>query len=324
MAAPNPRPHGEARSGIGEPERPGALTVGSLGLAEFRRLLANGGLSLRTGPYSLRIRSSLPFLASDLYRLYDHHPCELEAPYSDFHVKVDYVTGLRRWVRPQVQFSLDGLSPFQSLPKRQALALLEWGLNWCIADHGHSFLVIHAASLEKDGRAIILPGPPGSGKSTLCAALAIAGWRLLSDELTMVSLPEGSLAALTRPISLKNESIDLIRARAPLAEFSDLIEDTQKGTIALMKAPLESIRDMHKLARPGWVVFPRFNPKSETRLFEQAKENVMLELARHSFNYDLLGREAFQLLIDMVDAASCYRLVYSSLDRAVDRIAELT
>ncbi len=324
MVASNPRAHGETRSGSSKPERPGSLTIGSLSFTEFRRLLANGRLSLRTGPYSLRIRSSLPFLAADLYRLYDHHPCELEAPYSDYHVDVAHVSGLRRWLRPQVRFSLDGLCPFQSLPRRQALPLLEWGLNWCIADHGHSFLVIHAASLERDGRAIILPGPPGSGKSTLCAALTVAGWRLLSDELTLVSLREGSLAALSRPISLKNESIELIKARASSAVFSDSIEDTQKGTIALMKAPLESVRQMHETARPGWIVFPRFNPGLETRLFEQAKENVMLELARHSYNYDLYGREAFQLLINLVDAASCYRLVFNSLDTAIDRIAALT
>jgi predicted ATPase len=31
---------------------------------------------------------------------------------------------------------------------------------------------------------VILPAPPGSGKSTLCAALVTRGWRLLSDELT--------------------------------------------------------------------------------------------------------------------------------------------
>src|SRR3546814_15972535 len=82
--------------------------------------------------------------------------------------------------------------------------MLEWGLNWCIGAHGHQFLIIHAAVIERNGLAAILPGAPGSGKSTLTACLVHNGWRLLSDEMALVSLQDGGLTALARPISLKN------------------------------------------------------------------------------------------------------------------------
>ena len=64
--------------------------------------------------------------------------------------------------------------------------MLEWGLNWCVAGHAHQYLMLHAAALERNGRAVILPGDPGAGKSTLTAALMLSGWRLLSDEITLV------------------------------------------------------------------------------------------------------------------------------------------
>src|SRR3546814_5884714 len=51
---------------------------------------------------------------------------------------------------------------------------------------------------------IFLPGAPGSGKSTLTACLVHNGWRLLSDEIALVSLQDGGLTALARSISLKN------------------------------------------------------------------------------------------------------------------------
>jgi predicted ATPase len=47
--------------------------------------------------------------------------------------------------------------------------------------------MLHAAVVEKNGKALILPALPGSGKSTLSAALAMNGWRFLSDEFTMIS-----------------------------------------------------------------------------------------------------------------------------------------
>jgi hypothetical protein len=47
----------------------------------------------------------------------------------------------------------------------QTYPMFEWGLNWCIASHAHSFLVIHATVVERGGRAMVLPAPPGSGKA---------------------------------------------------------------------------------------------------------------------------------------------------------------
>ena len=70
----------------------------------------------------------------------------------------------------------------------QGFAMFEWGLNWVVANHAHQFAIVHAAAVEKDGRGFIFPGAPGSGKSTLCAALVSRGWRLLSDEMAMISL----------------------------------------------------------------------------------------------------------------------------------------
>src|SRR3546814_3330456 len=100
--------------------------------------------------------------------------------------------------------------------------MLEWGLNWCIGLHGHRYLIIHAAAIERNGLAVILPGAPGSGKSTLTAFLVHHGWRLLSDELALVSLHDGRLTALARPIGLKNRSIDL-RSEEHTSELQSLM-----------------------------------------------------------------------------------------------------
>ena len=95
--------------------------------------------------------------------------------------------------------------------------------------HAHHYLLLHSAVIEREGCAVIMPAPPGSGKSTLCAGLVHRGWRLLSDELALISLTDTSITPLGRPISLKNQSIDVIKEYVPGAIFNRVTHDTSKG-----------------------------------------------------------------------------------------------
>ena len=45
-------------------------------------------------------------------------------------------------------------------------------------------VVLHAAAVEVDGRAVVLAGPSRQGKTTLAAAFAAAGHRLLTEDMT--------------------------------------------------------------------------------------------------------------------------------------------
>jgi len=170
--------------------------------SSLRQQLAGSGMWLRTGPFSLRVRSRLPTVAEGLTQLYGQFEVRnSHEAFADFHVELNASSRLRRWLRPQVSFSFDGAQPFKPLPMDQAYPMLEWGLNWCVSMHAHHYLIIHAAVVEKQGLAAILPAPPGSGKSTLTAGLVLSGWRLLSDELTLIDRRTGLLHALPRPVT---------------------------------------------------------------------------------------------------------------------------
>ena len=283
--------------------------------ALFRGL--NCGLTLTTGPFRFRVQSPLRTVHRGLQRLYTGFPIEPDNGFRDFHVDLRPVLGPRRWLRPLVNFHVDGHAPFKPLPAAQAFAMLEWGMNWCIAANAHHYLLLHAAVLERSGRAVILPGDPGAGKSTLTAALMLSGWRLLSDEITMIDRDDGLVVPLARPVGLKNRSIEIIRAFDPQAVIGDIAQDTHKGTVAHLRPSAESVARMAEKAAAAHVVFPRWQEGAEASLRPRAKADAFMHNATHAFNYSLLGRLGFDLNVALIDACDCWDFEYSRLDDAL-------
>lgn len=291
----------------------------------LRERLAGPGLWLRTGPFSLRIHSRTEAIAAGLAELYAQFETrDARETFADFHVRVDAPNRWRRHFRRSVQFEFDGYTPFMPLPAEQAYPLLEWGLNWCVATQAHHFLMIHAAVVEKNGRVAILPAPPGSGKSTLTAGLVLSGWRLLSDETTLVDRQSGLIMPLPRPVSLKNQSIPLIRQFSSEAFVNRATPATAKGTVAHLRPPRESVRRQHEAGRPAWVIFPKWEAGATTTFTPRSRAQTLMFLAENAFNYSQLGQAGFELAARLIGQVECYDFRYSDLAEAVaafDRLA---
>lgn len=299
------------------------MIVAELPEAEVARRLAGPGLRLRTGPVVTRIQSRHPAIARGIALLYGEHAVEQAPGFADFHVRLARPRGLRRWLAPQMLFQFDGAPPFLPLPAEQAFPMLEWGLNWCISAHCHQYLIVHAAVVERGGRALLLPAPPASGKSTLCAGLVSRGWRLLSDELALIDPATKQIVPVPRPVSLKNASIEAIRRFAPQAVLGPTVRDTLKGAVAHMKPPPESVRRAALPASARWIVQPRYVAGAPARLAPVARGPAFMQLADSAFNYSLHGRRGFELLVDIVQACRCYEFTYGSLDEAIEVFAKL-
>lgn len=295
----------------------GARLLSTLPRPELEQRLRGQGLDLVIAPFTVRVRSSIAVVAEGLARLYGEYPLvtsEAAAGFRDFHVAVQ---PRRRWFRPLCAFELDASQPFTPLALGEAFALLEWGLNWCVTSHFHQWISVHAAVLEKGGRALILPAPAGSGKSTLCAALMFHGWRLLSDELTLLEPATGLVVPSPRPISLKNASIDVICARYPQGILGPVAYDTQKGTVAHLRVLPDSLARAGERALPAWVVFPQYERDAALQVQARSKAATVVELARNSFNQHVHGRAGFEALVRLVDACDSFDLRYSQLDEAL-------
>jgi HprK-related kinase A len=277
-----------------------------------------GGIRVRIGPIVAAMRSSVTRVHEGIELHYRGHDVAGDDEFADFHIAIDPYGHLPRWLSGQVIFRFGSVSPFKPLPSEQAFALLEWGINWSITTHCHHYLILHAAVVARDDRALILPAPPGSGKSTLCAALVARGWRLLSDELTIIEPETGRVVPLPRPISLKNRSIDTIRQFWSDASIGKPVNKTLKGTVTYVQPPDASVSDATRYAIPRWIVLPRYAEDQSTRLAPIAKARAFMQLVDNGFNYDIHGRRGFEQLAHIAETCDCLEFVYGgALDEAV-------
>lgn len=276
----------------------------------------------RTGPFLVSLDSSYPpavQLHAELYPGSEESP---DGQIVDFHVSLRQPLSPRRWIDPYIRFYSDGVSPFAPYPLDHAFPLLEWGLNWCIATQAHQYLMLHAAVVERNGNALILPALPGSGKSTLCAALAMRGWRMLSDEFGLVRRYSCDILPLPRAIPLKNQSIGVIRKFAPDSHLGPLFTKTRKGTVAHMRPPEDSLERQSEPATAHWLVFPRYDPQRDLRLKPIEKSLAFIRLSNNAFNYRLLGATGFHTLATIVRNCDCFALEYSNLDDMISAFDE--
>ena len=293
-----------------------ATVIGDLTQDKLRTSLTRG-MRYRIGPFTIELQNTADNIIPLLHKLYGDAAIAGDDPIADFHIQLNRPLGPRRWIRPKVNFIVDGSFPFDPFPLDTAFPLLEWGINWCIAMHSHQYLMLHAGIVEKNGQAIIFPAWPGSGKSTLCTALMYNGWRLLSDEFGLVRLNTTEFTPIPRCIPLKNESVDVIRNYCPDAILGPVFPQTRKGDVVHAKPTTHSMQQAEITARATHIVFPQYTKGSPCQLDPISKPRAFMKLSHNAFNYELLRKRGFETVAQIVRECECHLFEYSNLDDAI-------
>lgn len=282
--------------------------------------MTNGSFTLLTSPYTVQVRGAPASLFQQLQQFY---PATIlvkdSAQFIDF--VVDFDKNGRFWSKEH-DFRIAG-QHFRYADPSIAVPIFEWGFNWLVTTFSNRYLTFHAAVLAKNNRAVILPAPPGSGKSTMCALMMLHGWRLLSDEHCFVDRTTGLIVPFVRPISLKNNSIEVIQLYDAGLTRQHVFDDTLKGRMAYVAPSAESWQGARECAKAAAIIFPQYASdveNLETSPIPQAE--LFMAMLENSFNFSVFGEQAFHLLTDIISDVKACRLRYSDNEAMLDWVEQ--
>jgi hypothetical protein len=168
---------------------------------------------------------------------------------------------------------------------------------------------IHATALEKSGRAVLIPGSSGRGKTTCCISLMRAGYRCLSDDHPLVRENGTELEILAFP-----EKIDVTENSIQL--FPELREAQARLRRGIWKRsffPDEFYpHAIVEAGKPAVILFPLIIDAPESRLEPLPKNRALEEIMRQGLL--VLDREVahrqFRTFARLAETTPCYRLYF--------------
>jgi hypothetical protein len=185
---------------------------------------------------------------------------------------------------------------------------------------------LHASAFSLDGRAIVLTGDAGAGKSTTAAALGLRGMPVLCEDIAPIEEADGNFTVeLGYPrICLWPDSVELLMGRrdalpriCPNWEKCYLPLDGVRASLETQKRPLGAI----------YILTPRETAANLPRIDEASIREVLLDLVQNTYMNWRLDREQraaeFELLSRLVSHVPVRRIVPHSDPSRIGALCEL-
>ncbi len=278
-------------------------------------------ITLRIGPATFRIGSAWPQPIAQLASLYADYPTAGDA-IADFTVRLQPTSPLRLFLRPSIFITGDhGLADAAPMSLAHGLLAAEMGMNLQMALGWRRHVLLHASSVEKGGRVLVMTGESGSGKSTLAALLGERGWRFMGDEFALLDCATGMILPFPRLVSLKNQAIGVVEAAVGAARMGPMLHATAKGDIRHMIPGAQAIARMDEGGVPRLLLFPRFGHAADVRPVDPAE--IFMRLTQASTNYVTLGHAGFTALTRFVSDVPARAIDFPTGEEAIVMVERL-
>lgn len=205
---------------------------------------------------------------------------------------------------------------------QRALGILDERIMDEVCKTSNPYFLIHAAMVTCGGRGVLLGGSLRSGKSTLTLGLILRGWQYLSDNITAICPDPLMAVPFPRNFIVRTETREVLAV--------DLQENGDASWVRPLK-PLSAYVSPNRiwegsLGRPAKVthiVFLQYHPEASSAVVPMSRADAVSRLARRAWGTDVFGRQAVDILADLVEGAECVELAAGPLDencRLIERL----
>ncbi len=166
---------------------------------------------------------------------------------------------------------------------------------------------LHAAAFSEKGKAILIPGTSGVGKSTLSVALLRANFDYLTDDMVFLRRgPDGVVAqGLVEDVDVSDQTIRFF------PELHFLLKSSKNDGFLKKQVRVEEVYATKVVAEahPKAIILPRISGKETSVITQIGSDEALLEIVP---NVLLTEARACQghlgILAELVKQTACYRL----------------
>lgn len=234
---------------------------------------------------------------------------ELNPGSYDLQFEISSRDAFRVRTKPESALQAIGDLPLSS-PLDLCSALTHWAVSMTPGRY-----VLHSGGVVRDGKAMLLPGNSHSGKSTLTAGLLARGFALASDEVAAVDMRNDELTSYPRLMSIREDVIEFLQLKGLVGtrftkEGVRFVHPHDLGSQFASTTPVRRI------------VFPVYDSGAKTKLHEVSSGSALVSLIESSCSQKQYKTEGLDWALGFATRTPCRRLVFSSLEDALDLLLQ--
>ena len=218
----------------------------------------------------------------------------------------------------------DGLTLYRMDRDYHLCPLLMDHIRLSCYENVRDYLLFHSGAVVKNGRAILLPAPSESGKTTLTLGLMNYGYRYLTDEVGAIQRETLKAVPYQRPIYLHTWSRPLSKEVGKSYRSYRFRSDDIRWARWQYIVPQDgAVIPRDSRWKVDWIIFPRYVSKSKTVLKPLGIAQAVVSLMQNVWNRKLFPDGGLKVCIELARRARCYTLEMGNLDRACELIEDL-